>query len=624
MASSPREKLQALYTRAESLIGLARESDILFVASRAVAANAGQIDGAVLEALGPRGVLINVSRGLLVDEAALIRALESRMIAGAALDVFAQEPTEATKWRGFENLVLSPHVAGYTQEAGVAMFGQLRENLRRYFAGEALLTPVEDARSAARSLVLTRANQRGDVEGSVQGAEDEGCTLSFGQRTGSAHAMGYNPAMSQFSAPVLILTGLCALVYFLDGLIHSVLGPLAPDMARSLQLTNTQLGPIFSANLMGQCIGLMVFPLLSGRLGQRQIVLICLVGFGIAQAATALATGPVTLVAWRLITGAFLGGCLPSCLALVTAAAPAARRGLAIMILFTGYGLGATVAGLVATGFAELGGWRMAMVAVGGACLVTAVFAWLWLVEVRSGDGGAAARPEGPAAKPNALLILSPRYLVGTLMLWLLFISMLTISYCLNSWLPTLLVEVGRSERFAAMSVSVFSLGGIIAALGVGVLIDRLGAMRTLASFLVISTVMLFVIGQVLATASAEMLMALLVVCGFFILGAYGGVNVVLASFYPDRLRAVGIGWTKSVGRIGTLIAPVLIGAGLAAGMAETTIMSLFAVPAALSVVALLAIGMSARRANEPHEPSAIPIARDECPPALSEQPPAR
>jgi hydroxypyruvate reductase len=140
----PRKKSGAALARAESLIALAHESDILFVASRAVPANAGQIDAAVLEALGPEGVLVNVSRGLLVDEPALLRALQTRAIAGAALDVFAQEPTEAHRWARFENVVLSPHIAGYTREAGVAMFGQLRENLRRYFAGEALLTPVED------------------------------------------------------------------------------------------------------------------------------------------------------------------------------------------------------------------------------------------------------------------------------------------------------------------------------------------------------------------------------------------------------------------------------------------------------------------------------------------------
>ena len=91
--------------------------------------------------------------------------------------------------------------------------------------------------------------------------------------------------------------------------------------------------------------------------------------------------------------------------------------------------------------------------------------------------------------------------------------------------------------------------------------------------------------------------MVLLAACGFFVLGAYGGVNVVLASFYPDDLRAVGIGWAKSVGRIGTLIAPVLIGAGLSAGIDETTIMSLFALPALLAVASLGVIAMAERRA---------------------------
>lgn len=141
----PRAKPSAGYARAESLVALARDSDVLFVASRAVPANAGQIDREVLAALGPQGLLVNVSRGLLVDEPALRAALEARTIAGAALDVFAQEPTDAAAWSGFDNALLTPHVAGYTSEAGVAMFGQLRENIRRHFAGEPLLTPVEDA-----------------------------------------------------------------------------------------------------------------------------------------------------------------------------------------------------------------------------------------------------------------------------------------------------------------------------------------------------------------------------------------------------------------------------------------------------------------------------------------------
>jgi len=179
-------------------------------------------------------------------------------------------------------------------------------------------------------------------------------------------------------------------------------------------------------------------------------------------------------------------------------------------------------------------------------------------------------------------------------MLWLLFVSMLTISYCLNSWLPTLLVQVGRDQAFAALSVSVFSFGGIVAALGVGLLIDRFGAMRTLISFIVLSAAALFAVGQLLASAPAALLMSLLAACGFFVLGAYGGVNVVLASFYPDDLRAHGIGWAKSVGRLGTVIAPVLIGWGLSVGITEASIMSLFAVPALVAAASLVVIALAA------------------------------
>ena len=394
---------------------------------------------------------------------------------------------------------------------------------------------------------------------------------------------------TRLSAGNLVLIGICALIYLLDGLIHSILGPLAPDMARSLNLGNADLGPIFSANLLGQCIGLVVFPLF-GRIGQRTIVLVSLVGFGLGQAASALADGATELIAWRLVTGLFLGGVLPSCLAIVTVVAPAARRGLAIMILFTGYGLGATLAGIVAAAFADAGGWRGAMVGVGVACLVTALIAWQWLEVPATRE----AADDASARKPGALGIVAARYLLGTLMLWLLFVSMLTISYCLNSWLPTLLVQVGRDQAFAALSVSVFSFGGIVAALGVGLLIDRFGAMRTLISFIVLSAISLFLVGQVLASASAALLMALLAACGFLVLGAYGGVNVVLASFYPDDLRAHGIGWAKSVGRLGTVIAPVLIGWGLSAGITEASIMSLFAVPALVAAASLVVIALAA------------------------------
>src|SRR5690606_21187070 len=222
-----------------------------------------------------------------------------------------------------------------------------------------------------------------------------------------------------------------------------------------------------------------------------------------------------------------------------------------------------------------------------------AVGAWLWL---RDGD---ASEPAAPAERQRAgalaaVQLVHREYVIGTLMLWLLFILMLTISYCLNSWLPIMLVEAGFSESFAALSVTTFGFGGAIAALGVGLLIDRFGAMTILLALLGTAAALLFATGLAMDDASPALLTMLLAAAGFFSLGAYGGVNVVLAGFYPGALRATGIGWAKSVGRLGTVLAPIAIGFALSAGMAGSTIMSLFALPAVLAGLALVVISSTA------------------------------
>ncbi|MXO59971.1 MFS transporter [Altererythrobacter salegens] len=386
---------------------------------------------------------------------------------------------------------------------------------------------------------------------------------------------------------------ICTVIYALDGLIHTILGPLAPEIARTLSLGNAQLGPIFSSNLIGQCIGLVLFPAIATRFGHRLTVTLAVVGFALGQAASALADSGAQLFAIRLATGIFLGGCLPSCLAIVTEQAPEGRRGLSILSLFTGYGLGAALAGAVAAGFAEFGGWRTAMVAIGALSLATAVGAWLWLLEPDPLQPASSAQGQA-AGTLAAVELVRSEYMVGTLMLWLLFILLLTISYCLNSWLPIMLVDAGFSESFAALSVTTFGFGGAIAALGVGILIDRFGAMTILLAFLTMAAALLFATGQAMEDASPTLLTLLLAATGFFSLGAYGGVNVVLAGFYPGPLRATGIGWAKSVGRLGTVIAPITIGFALSAGMTGSSVMSLFAVPAVLAGLALVVISFTA------------------------------
>jgi hydroxypyruvate reductase len=138
----PRPKPDAAFPRAESLLALARESDVLMLAPRADDSNRGLIDAGIIAALGPRGFLVNITRGSAVDESALIEALKAGRLGGAALDVFEEEPTPAERWRDVPNVVLTPHTAGGGDASFAAMTGMVIDNVSRFLAGEPVATPV--------------------------------------------------------------------------------------------------------------------------------------------------------------------------------------------------------------------------------------------------------------------------------------------------------------------------------------------------------------------------------------------------------------------------------------------------------------------------------------------------
>jgi lactate dehydrogenase-like 2-hydroxyacid dehydrogenase len=100
------------------------------------------VNDAVLDALGPEGYLINIARGSVVDEPALVRALAERRIAGAALDVFEREPHVPAELFALDNVVLVPHIASATRETREAMGQRVLDNLRAFFAGAPLPSAV--------------------------------------------------------------------------------------------------------------------------------------------------------------------------------------------------------------------------------------------------------------------------------------------------------------------------------------------------------------------------------------------------------------------------------------------------------------------------------------------------
>jgi hydroxypyruvate reductase len=138
----PRPGVAYLYH--PTLLGLAEWADILMVAVRADASNYHAINKQVLAALGPRGHLINVSRGIAVDEVALCDALEAGTIAGAALDVYEREPAIPERLLQLDSVVLTPHMAAISANAQRAQRDIMFANLEAFFAGRPVLTPVPD------------------------------------------------------------------------------------------------------------------------------------------------------------------------------------------------------------------------------------------------------------------------------------------------------------------------------------------------------------------------------------------------------------------------------------------------------------------------------------------------
>jgi hydroxypyruvate reductase len=140
----PRPKPEAPWPRAESLAALAQGSDALIVAAPSTPDSRGSIDAGILAALGPGGYLVNISRGDLVDEEALLAALHGGGIAGAALDVFAAEPDDGARWRDCDSVVLTPHLGGWADRAMADALAMCADNVAAFLAGAALPSPVLD------------------------------------------------------------------------------------------------------------------------------------------------------------------------------------------------------------------------------------------------------------------------------------------------------------------------------------------------------------------------------------------------------------------------------------------------------------------------------------------------
>ena len=405
-----------------------------------------------------------------------------------------------------------------------------------------------------------------------------------------------------------MLVLMCAAVLFVDGFDTQAIGYVAPALSKAWSLPRGALGPVFSASLLGLMLGALAFGPLADRVGRKSIIVLSTAAFGLCTLATVLADGTTSLLVLRFLTGLGLGGAMPNAVALTAEFCQHRRRATIVMLMFCGFSVGAALGGLIAAALIPSFGWQSVFLAGGLAPLLLAPVLAARLPEsvrflaLRGGAdrrvaqcltalfpraalpaaGVFCVREPALAGSPVRQLFRQHRS-AATLLFWVVFFMSLLDLYFLSNWLPTVLNELGASVSLAASIGSLLQIGGIAGVLVLGRLVDRF-AFRVLAITYLAASVAVAAIG---ASGHSIPLAALTIFCaGFCIVGGQTAANALAATYYPTAMRATGVGWALGVGRVGSIIGPLVGGVFLAWRWSGESLFLIAAVPALVAAAA--------------------------------------
>jgi AAHS family 4-hydroxybenzoate transporter-like MFS transporter len=414
-----------------------------------------------------------------------------------------------------------------------------------------------------------------------------------------------------FSRFQWLMMGLCFLIVLVDGMDTAAIGYIGPSLVKGWGISKAALGPVLSAALFGLAAGAVMSGPAADRFGRRSVLIAATVFFGAMSLATAFCGSVESLVVLRFLTGIGLGAAIPNAITLVSEYAPARSRAIIVNTTYCGFSVGAAIGGFLSSWLIPHFGWHSLFLVGGIVPLVLVLGVMLWVpesVRYMVKRGASKERIHAPLARIAPLdlsridsfqmaeridtkartsvgAILSQRFLVGTLMLWLTYFMGLVIFYLLMSWMPLLMNEAGFTPERAALLTALFPLGGGIGTIASGWLMDRWNANIIVMLGYLLTAAFIFVVGQ--ALGSIGLVSALIFLAGTTMNGAQSSMPSLAAMFYPTQSRATGVSWMYGVGRFGGIAGVALGGSFSAWKLGLPTVFALLAVP---SVIAGLAI----------------------------------
>jgi AAHS family 3-hydroxyphenylpropionic acid transporter len=352
---------------------------------------------------------------------------------------------------------------------------------------------------------------------------------------------------------------LCCGISVFEGYDLQAAGVVAPKVAGVFGLVPAQLGWFFSAATFGLMLGAMIGGRLSDRLGRKRVLIASVFAFGLMSVATAMSWDANSLLVTRFLTGVGLGGALPNLLALVSENAPPRMRSFVVGALYAGLPCGGALASLTNLLGAEPESWKNVFLVGGLAPILLCLPLALYLPESRAQQAVAAQPRPGVA-----LALFGQGRGVATVVLWVAFFLALLAMYLLLNWLPSLLVGRGLSMQDASWVQMLFNIGGAVASVVAGKLMD--GHSRRLF----IAVAFLGTVAAVMAMAGAPATPLLSMVCGLVIGATVSSTQAILYGMapaaYPTAVRGTGVGTAVSVGRLGSAAGPLLAAALLGGG----------------------------------------------------------